>query len=112
MLISIWPRPAEWTGFRAGDNPRLSQAVFDGNGHAISHLTISGGGNLGLFGGLYGEVKNLGVAGCQRNRFGLLSRWAGGGEQGYSDPVLTAPVRSVALLGSAGWWGTGTTVVL
>jgi len=40
--------------------------VFDGNGHAISHLTISGEVYLGLFGqlGAYergGEVKDLGV---------------------------------------------------
>ena len=35
--------------------------VFDGNGHAISHLTIKGGGYWGLFGGLVGEVKDLGL---------------------------------------------------
>jgi hypothetical protein len=40
--------------------------VFDGKGHTISHLTIKGGGYLGLFGyidmGSAGaEVKNLGV---------------------------------------------------
>ena len=37
--------------------------VFDGNGHTISHLTIQGGGYLGLFGQLEvgAEIKNLGV---------------------------------------------------
>ncbi|MHC4166965.1 MAG: GLUG motif-containing protein [Planctomycetota bacterium] len=37
--------------------------VFDGNGHAISHLTIAGTGRLGLFGGLgsVGEISNLGL---------------------------------------------------
>jgi hypothetical protein len=37
--------------------------VFDGNGHTISHLTIKGVRNLGLFGQLAsaGQVKNLGV---------------------------------------------------
>jgi len=37
--------------------------VFDGNGHAIQHLTISGESYLGLFGRLASsaEVKNLGV---------------------------------------------------
>ena len=41
--------------------------LFDGNGHTISHLTIKGGGSLGLFGQLGwwdapgGEVKNLGL---------------------------------------------------
>jgi len=41
--------------------------AFNGNGHTISHLTIKGQSNLGLFGQLgewpacIGEVKNLGV---------------------------------------------------
>jgi hypothetical protein len=37
--------------------------VFDGNGHTISHLTLAGGGHLGLFCYLYftAEVKGLGV---------------------------------------------------
>jgi len=36
---------------------------FDGNGHAISHLTIAGSGYLGLFGQLESgaEIKDLGV---------------------------------------------------
>jgi len=38
--------------------------IFDGNGHRISHLTIKGGGYLGLFGELRtgAEARNLGVA--------------------------------------------------
>ena len=37
--------------------------VFDGNGHTISHLTLTGDGGLGLFGGLEygGAIRNLGV---------------------------------------------------
>ena len=37
--------------------------VFDGNGHTISHLTVAGGGYLGLFGQLESgaEVKDLGI---------------------------------------------------
>ncbi len=37
--------------------------VFDGNGHTISHLTITGGSYLGLFGRLESgaEVRDLGV---------------------------------------------------
>jgi hypothetical protein len=35
--------------------------VFDGNGHTISNLTITGGRFLGLVGRLTGEVKDLGV---------------------------------------------------
>jgi len=38
--------------------------VFDGNGHTISHLTINGGGYLGLFGDLRtrAEVRDLEIA--------------------------------------------------
>jgi hypothetical protein len=35
--------------------------VFDGNGHTISHLTVNGGEYLGLFGRMFGEVRNLGI---------------------------------------------------
>jgi len=35
--------------------------VFDGNGHTVLQLTITGGDYLGLFGGLTGEIRNLGV---------------------------------------------------
>jgi len=40
---------------------RIFPGVFDGTGHKILHLTIRGVGNLGLFGNLSGEVKDLGV---------------------------------------------------
>jgi hypothetical protein len=55
------PRPGYYQG-------TSFSGVFDGNGHAISHLTIKGQGWLGLFGQLgswpwpgAGEVRNLGV---------------------------------------------------
>ena len=35
--------------------------TFDGNKLTISHLTIEGESGLGLFGRLFGEVKDLGV---------------------------------------------------
>jgi hypothetical protein len=49
--------PMGSTGFPYG-------GVFDGDGHTISHLTIKGGGNLGLFGylGSGAEVRELGLA--------------------------------------------------
>jgi hypothetical protein len=57
--------------------------VFDGNGHTISHLTIEGIGNLGLFGHLApgSEVSDLHVVGV--NITG--SKWVIGGLVGYSD---------------------------
>lgn len=41
--------------------------VFEGGDHTISHLTITGGDWLGLFGCLASgdEVRNLAVSACQ-----------------------------------------------
>ncbi len=48
---------------RPGHQGAHFAGVFDGNGHTISHLTLSGGGHLGLFCYLdfAAEVKGLGV---------------------------------------------------
>ena len=63
--------------------------VFEGNGYKIWHLTIKGGGWLGLFGQLGdwrsgGEVKNLGVVDVNitgsGDFVGGLCRWIGGFE--------------------------------
>jgi len=55
--------PASYTDYYPYVEGTPLAGVFDGNGHAISHLTIMGGSYLGLFGQLwYGaEVKDLGV---------------------------------------------------
>jgi len=55
--------------------------VFDGNRHTISHLTIEGRYDLGLFGKLEGEVKNLGVVDV--NIAGIGDDYVGG-LAGYS----------------------------
>jgi len=53
----------KWAEFQG----KSFSGVFDGNGHTILHLTIRGGGYLGLFGQLdsewrsAGQVRNLGV---------------------------------------------------
>jgi hypothetical protein len=39
--------------------------VFDGNGHTILNVTIKGESFLGLFGRLYGTVKDLGITSAQ-----------------------------------------------
>jgi len=46
--------------------------VFDGNGHSILHLTISGGGGLGLFGktGDAAIISNVGMEGVDVNATG------------------------------------------
>jgi hypothetical protein len=44
-----------------GDEPHPFTGSFNGDGHTVAHLTITGGSFLGLFGRLEGEVRNLGV---------------------------------------------------
>ena len=46
--------------------------IFDGNAHTISHLTIEGGGYLGLFGtlGPEAEISNLGLEAIDINGIG------------------------------------------
>ncbi|MBP7053334.1 MAG: protease inhibitor I42 family protein [Phycisphaerae bacterium] len=48
---------------KAGSQGTPFTGVFDGNGHVISHLTITGGSYLGLFGQLQppSQIENLGV---------------------------------------------------
>ena len=74
-LGKVWQRP--WACYQLFGNLDLSGiswssavvplfiGVFDGQGFAISNLTINqpSGGNIGLFGGVYpsGHIKNLGV---------------------------------------------------
>ena len=55
--------------------------VFDGNGHTISHLTIEGGRNLGLFGqtGSGAKISNLGLDAVDVNGTGSFI----GGLVGY-----------------------------
>jgi len=86
--------------------------VFDGNGHAISHLTITGAGYLGLFGRLeYGaKVKNLGVAdvnimGSEDYVGGLVGYSQGNITNCYSTGVLIGK-RGIGGLVGRNWWGT------
>jgi hypothetical protein len=52
--------------------------VFDGNAHAISHLTIIGHDHVGLFGVLLGQVRSLGVVDVD-----VSASWDVGGLVGY-----------------------------
>ncbi len=59
--------------------------VFDGNGHAISCLTVSGESYLGLFGRLAGaEVRSLGVVDVNITGSGAI-----GGLVGYNSGTVT-----------------------
>jgi len=49
---------------------QVFSGVFDGNNHAISHLTISGGSCLGLFGELQGAISDLGLEAVDVNGSG------------------------------------------
>jgi len=44
-----------------GDYFRPYGGTFDGNGHTVSHLTIKGVGDVGMFGCLAGEIEKLGI---------------------------------------------------
>jgi hypothetical protein len=93
-----------------GDYDYPYGGVFDGNGHAVSHLTIKGGDSLGLFGQLASgaEVKNLGVVDVNitssGNRVGGLVGSSGGTvTQCYSSGAVTGMGQSVGgLVGSNG----------
>ncbi len=62
--------------------------VFDGNGHAISHLTIEGGRYLGLFGRLESgaEVKNLGLVDVNINGSDTFVGGLAGGNGSWDAP--------------------------
>jgi hypothetical protein len=72
--------------------------VLDGNGHAISHLTITGSSYLGLFGQLWpgAEVKNLGVVDVKITGSGLLNL---GGLVGYNRGSVTQCYSSGTIIG-------------
>ncbi|MCX5643911.1 MAG: hypothetical protein NTZ17_04385 [Phycisphaerae bacterium] len=79
--------------------------VFDGNGHTISHLTITGKGYLGLLGWLEGKVRNLGVvdvnvAGSGSYVGGLVGRnWFGEVTQCYSTGAVSGEDEVGGLVG-------------
>jgi hypothetical protein len=78
--------------------------VFDGNGHTISHLTITGKENLGLFGQLgwesapAGEIKNLGVVDV--NITGTHQKI--GGLVGYNTKGTLSKCYSTGIVSSTG----------
>lgn len=74
------------TNLQLLDDGVYFNGVFDGNGHAISGLTISGsdGAYTGLFGNLAGEVRGLKLENVNISGFGYV-----GGIAGYSLGVIT-----------------------
>jgi hypothetical protein len=87
--------------------------VFDGGGHAIWHLTITGGGYLGLFGGLGswpgsgGEIKDLGivdmrVTGSNSSVGGLVGYNSGGVTECYGTGAVSGNASVGGLVGFNG----------
>ncbi len=77
-------------------------SVFDGYGHTILHLNISGGGYLGLFGklGLGAEVKNLGVLEVSIAGSGnCLGGLVGGNSGSIATSYSTGAVSGTGLVG-------------
>ena len=81
--------------------------VLDGNGHMISHLTIVGGSDLGLFGCLSGEIKNLGavdvnITGSEGPVGGIVGSTSGSMTNCYSTGVVRGGSCVGGLVGSNG----------
>ena len=74
--------------------------VFGGTGHTISHLTITGGSYLGVFGQLKSgaKVKNPGVVDIKITGSG----YGGGGLAGLKNGIVTACYSTGAVSGT-GW---------
>ncbi len=86
--------------------------VFDGNGHTISHLTITGMSYLGLFGRLAprAEVKNVGVMdvkmiGLENSIGGLVGMNFGFVTNCYSNDTVSGFREVGGLVGSNGGGG-------
>ena len=102
--------PAWWTAGTLNGTPFTG--VFDGNGHTISHLTIKGASNLGLFGALGsgGEVKNLGVVNVNitgsGSSVGGLVGYNGSGTvtRCYSTGAVTGTTDVGGLVGQNGYY--------
>jgi len=89
--------------------------VFDGNGHTISHITITGGSYLGLFGQLSypANVTNLGLKAVDVNGIGYYIGGLAGGNSGsitssYSSGTVSGDNLVGGLVGQhSNWWGMG-----
>ncbi len=85
------------------------RGVFDGNGHTISHLTITGKSQLGLFGRMESgaEVENLGVVDVKitasdNNVGGLVGgNWGHSVTNCYSSGMVSATSNVGGLVGSS-----------
>jgi len=75
-------RSATWTpiGYRSGSIDHRFRGTFDGDGHTVSGLLVSGGNYVGLFGQAnYATIENLTVAGS------VTAGSSSGGIVGYAE---------------------------
>ena len=90
----------------------LFNGHFDGDGHVINHLTISGGGYLGLFGKIDGGaviiklgLENLSITGTGSYIGGLVGyNWYDSLSQCYSSGTVTGTKYVGGLVGYS-WYG-------
>ncbi len=77
--------------------------VLDGAGHSVSHLTVTGGTKLGLFGRLErgAKVKNLGVTDAAISGSGRYSVYAGA-LAGYADHAAVTDCHSTGTITGGG----------
>jgi hypothetical protein len=92
---------------------RRFDGIFDGNDHTISHLTITGGSFLGLFGqlGSGAKISNLGlkvvdVSGTGNYIGGLVGTNMGNITTSYSTGMVTGYSWIGGLVGAVSWAGT------
>jgi hypothetical protein len=79
--------------------------VFDGNGHTISHLTTTGGSDLGLFGklSLKAAVSNLGLEALD-----VTGEWRVGGLVGQNETGSSiTSCYSTGTVNGSHWMGVG-----
>jgi hypothetical protein len=92
----------------------LFTGLFDGNGHTISHLTVSGGESLGLFGrlGSGGHIKKLGVVDVNITGSGdEVGGLAGYSEGDVSDCYTTGAVKGRYDVGGVVGWNRNGTLI-
>ncbi len=80
--------------------PDIFNGTFDGDGHAISHLTISGGPTLGFFSQLNGSIDGLGL-----DEINIIGSYSVGGLCGMNYGGINKCCVTGTITGSGGLVG-------
>lgn len=93
----------EWTPIGEFGTENHFDGLYDGGGHCIANITITQGGNCGLFGQLGGTVMNLGIESGEINGacVGSISSHAGTGDARIINCYNKATIRGARAGGIA-----------